>query len=519
MIQQQLRRSAIVSAAASVALALLPALAAQPAEGEDPVAVKRDIGPAEGPARQSNLTCIGKLRAKRSEEIPGSCWGVACHWIAVKHELTTEQRVEQLAKLGAKWGLLVPDWDLIETEKGKYEFNGPEQRLDDAVHGMMKRKITPIIQIYGGNRLYMPAALDPNKRQLADAAELLDNPEVRQAWHRFLEAMVRRYRAHVKVWEIWNEPNGPWFWQKPATVRQYGRMVREVSQLIKSVDQDAVILAGSTAMIPTGFFEGLLASEGANHFDFCSMHPYGALPEQADGGVRALRKLLDSRGKSNLLWQSECGFPSNADTGGWGYGGPWNETKHAKWVLRRLLCDGSLDMKVSIYFILNDYPSIFEAGPHRGQIATNRKGLHYAGSWEPKHAAYAYQSLTSLFDDSLEPKPVQATFQIARSGSFSGVPPEKIRTYALAEKKTGSTVLAYWLGVPMQTDATAAMAKLTLAAEGIDQPVLVDLLDGRVYQIIASGRDNGRLTFEDLPLADSPMVLYDRSLVELVPVN
>ena len=272
-------------------------------------------------------------------------------------------------------------------------------------------------------------------------------------------------------------------------------------------------------MIPLGYFEGLLASEGANSFDFCSMHPYGALPEQADGSIRALKKLLDSRGKSSVLWQSECGFPSNADTGGWGYGGPWDETKHAKWVLRRLLCDGSLDMKVSIYFILNDYPSIFEAGPRRGELATNRKGLHYAGSWEPKHAAHAYQNLTSLFDDSLQSKPVEAAFQIIQPGSFAGVQPERIRTYALADKKTGSTVLAYWLGVPMQTDATAAKVKLALAAEGIDQPVLVDLLDGRVYQITASGGDNGKLTFENLPLADSPMVLCDRSLVESVPVK
>jgi len=439
-----------------------PALPAERAGCDDAVEVKRDIGPAKGPARQSNLECLGQLRTRRSEEIPGSCWGVSCHWIADKHKLTTDQRVEQLAKLGAKWGFLVPDWDRIETEKGKYDFNGPDHRLDEAVHGMTKRKIAPIIQIYGGNRLYMPAGADPNKRQLADAARLLDNPDVRRAWHRFLETMVSRYRTHVKVWEIWNEPNGPWFWQTPTTVGQYGRMVKQVSQIIKSVDPDAVILAGSTAMIPMGLFGGLLAGEGKDSFDFCAIHPYGALPEQADDSIRALQKLLASRGKSSVLWQSECGFPSNADTGGWGYGGPWNETKHAKWVLRRLLCDASLGMKVSIYFVLNDYPSLFEAGPRRGQMATNRKGLHYAGSWEPKHAAHAFRNLTGLFDDRLESKPAQAAFQIVQSGSFPDVPPEKIRTYTLAEKKTGSTVLVYWLGVAMQTDAVPAKVKLTL---------------------------------------------------------
>ena len=32
---------------------------------------------------------------------------------------------------------------------------------------------------------------------MADAARLLDDPETRQAWHRFLEALVRRYQASV----------------------------------------------------------------------------------------------------------------------------------------------------------------------------------------------------------------------------------------------------------------------------------------------------------------------------------
>lgn len=519
-------RLAILTLLGSLAFGLTAAWPTGRDVSADEIKVMHDMGPAQGPGRQSNLKYLGELRARRSEEIAGSCWGVSCHWIVDKHELTTEQRVEQLAKLGAKWGFLVPDWDRIETEKGKYDFNSLGHRLDDAVDGMVKRKIRPIIQIYGGNRLYMPAAADPNRRQLANAAKLLDDPDVRQAWHRFLEAMVRRYQAHVNVWEIWNEPNGPWFWQGTATVNQYGRMVKNVAEIIKRVDPEATILAGSTAMIPMDFFQGLLESEGADSFDFCAVHPYGSVPEHADGAVRQLQKLLASRGKSNVLWQSECGFPSNADTGGWGYGGPWNEVKHAKWVLRRLLCDASLEMKVSIYFVLNDYPSIFEAGPRRGQMATNRKGLHYAGSWEPKHAAYAFRNLASLIDDRLEPidaignagpnKPTQAAFKIVEAGSFGDARPETIRSYALAEKTTGATVLVYWLAVPMQTESAAGRIRISLPGDAILQPVLVDLLDGRVYAVNAVERE-GQTVFEGLPVADSPVVLCSRRLVEMMP--
>jgi len=341
---------------------------------------RQDTGPAAGLAREARLACLGRLRQRRSEEISGSRWGVSCHWIADDHPLGIHDRLEHLSVLGVKWVLLVPDWDRIEQEKGRYLWNDPSHRLDDVVTGLVRRRIAPVIQIYGGNRLYMPAFADPNQRQLAAAAKLLDDPAVRQAWHRFLEALVRRYQAHVRVWEIWKEPNGPWFWQAPASVKDYGRMVKAVAEIIKRVQPEAVILAGSTANVPRDYLEAFLASEGAGSFDHWSVHPYGALPEATDASIRDIAKLLHTRGKSPLLWQSECGFPSSTDTAGWGYGGPWDETKHAKWVLRRLLSDAALGMPVSMYFVLHDYPGMLEGGPNRGQMGINRKGLYWYGS-------------------------------------------------------------------------------------------------------------------------------------------
>ena len=349
----------------------------------------RDTGPAAGPAREAGLERLGQLRLRRSEGIGGSEGGVSCHWIADEHSLEIQQRLEHLSALGIKWAFLVPDWDRIEREKGKYDWNGPSHRLDDVVTGLVRRKITPIMQIYGGNRLYMPAQMDPNQRQLADAAKLLDEAEVRQAWHRFLEALVRRYQPHVRVWEIWNEPNGPWFWQTPTSVKDYGRMVKTVAEIIRRAQPEALILAGSTANVPRDYLEAFLSSDGAGSFDHCSVHPYGELPEASDGQILSAAELLRTRGKSPVLWQSECGFPSSADTAGWGYGGAWDETKHAKWVLRRLLSDAALGMPVSIYFVLHDYPGMLEGGPNRGQMGTNRKGLYWYGSWERKPAAHA----------------------------------------------------------------------------------------------------------------------------------
>jgi hypothetical protein len=471
------------------------------------------FGAVAGPASDCGLERVGQLRVRSSQQIGGSRWGVSCCWIADEHPLSVEQRLDHLSAVGAKWALVVPDWNRIEQQKGTYDWNTPAHRLDDVINGLVKRKIAPVIQVYGGNRLHMQTKPDANTRPLADATKLLDDPEVRAAWHRFVEAMVRRYRAQVKFWEIWNEPNGKWFWATPTTVKDYGRMVRDVAALIKRAQHDAVILAGSTANVPLDFLDGFLSSEGAGSFRHWTVHPYGELPEARDKPIRAIQDLLRVRGKSPAVWQSECGFPSSADTGGWGFGGPWDETKHAKWLLRRLLSDARLGMPVSIYFVLHDYPAMLEAGPDKSKMGINRKGLHRHGTWERKPAANAFAHLSSLLNNRFEfaPNTPPPHFEITANGSLAEPKTETIKTCLLKHKPSGQPALVYWLGVPMETKFRPARVTVTMPRVAIKQPVLVDLLDGKVYALPRGAR------FEDLPLADSPLVLCDSSAVEMKP--
>jgi hypothetical protein len=492
------------------------------------------FGAGAEPAREFGFLRIGQLRVRGSQEIAGSRWGVSCCWIADEHPLSVEQRLDHLSAVGAKWALIVPDWNRIEQRKGMYDWNTPAHRLDDVINSLVRRKIAPVIQVYGGNRLYMQTKPDANNRPLAEAVKLLDDPEVRAAWLRFVEAMVRRYRAQVKFWEIWNEPNGEWFWATPTTVKDYGRMVRDVATLIKRAQHDAVILAGSTANVPLDFLDGFLSSAGAGSFRHWTVHPYGELPEARDKPIRAIQDLLRTRGKSPAVWQSECGFPSSADTGGWGFGGPWDEAKHAKWLLRRLLSDVRLGMPVSIYFVLHDYPAQLEAGPDKGKMGINRKGLYRHGSWERKPAADAFTHLSSLLDNrfDLAPTAPPPHFEITANSSFNpktevdrsaGIPAgstsvfgfkepklETIKTCLLKHKPSGQPALVYWLGVPMETKFRPARVTVTMPRAAIKQPVLVDLLDGSVHALPRGAR------FENLPLADSPLVLCDRSAVELM---
>jgi len=236
-----------------------------------------------------------------------------------------------------------------------------------------------------------------------------------------------------------------------------------------------------------------------------------------DSEIRRLQDLLASRNKSRVIWQTECSAPSSSDTAGWGGGQPWNETKQAKWLLRRFLSDASLGMVVSLFWTLNDCPGPIEQGPKKGGFGINHKGLYRWGSWEPKRACYAFQHLTSLLDSRLEARRINANFEIIQAGSFAGAHARTIRTFALADKKSGAPVLCYWLPVPMKTEVEVARVKVTLPSGAPPDPVLVDLLDGRVYTVSSSSISGGKATFEHLPLTDYPVVLCGRGIVEFAP--
>jgi len=236
-------------------------------------------GPAPGVVRETRLRSIGAVRLRRSEEIGNSRWGVSCHWIADKHPLTVSQQLEQIAALGAKTALLVPNWDLIERQRGRYDWNSAAHRLDDVVQGLARRKIRPVMQIYGGNHLYTPLS-PPHVPPGVEVPALCSDALARAAWHRFVKALVDRYHRDVKVWEVWNEPNIDWFWKPRSDARLYGRMVREISAIVRSVDARATVLAGSTAGVPLDFLGGLVDSDGKDSFDAVSVHPYAAVPDE-----------------------------------------------------------------------------------------------------------------------------------------------------------------------------------------------------------------------------------------------
>jgi hypothetical protein len=200
--------------------------------------------------------------------------------------------------------------------------------------------------------------------------------------------------------------------------------------------------------------------------------------------------------------QGENGCPSEKATKFALSNHPWTEFSQAKWDLRRMLGDLGHDVESAVFTICD-----FN---HTGR-EINRKGLLRATGDKKvekiKLAYYAVQNCVAVFDDSLERvnKPtITVTFE------------KSTASFAYRNKTTGKNLVALWdnSGVPDDAPVTRP-AQVLVKGLVINQPVWVDLVSGRIYEIPANRMQNADTVtiFKDIPLYDAPVLLAEKELV------
>lgn len=325
----------------------------------------------------------GSVSPRTSSSIESSPLSVGFETLDRQHFDPTKT-YEHLARLGVKWARCQTGWNRCEAERGVYTFGW----LDDVVDSLLEIGIQPWFNLGYGNPIYFPACEDPAAVGWAPVY----GEGVMEAWIAFTCALAEHFRSRVRHWEIWNEPNIVGFWkpEKPDA-EAYVRMVRKTVPVIRERVQDAFIIGGAFAGIPKGYMTACMDAGLAQHIDALSYHPYRAVPEAkyADE-VAFMRGLLDGQRPGIMLWQGENGCPS---VGGETSTGAlstleWDETRQAKWVLRRLITDLSLGVDLTSYYHTVDLVG------YRGK--TNFKGLLRGTEYSPKPAYTAMQHVLSL---------------------------------------------------------------------------------------------------------------------------
>jgi hypothetical protein len=153
-------------------------------------------------------------------------------------------------------------------------------------------------------------------------------PKRDSAFARFAAAAVRRYGPHgsfwkqypkvpreaITDWQVWNEPNLPYYWGGRPNAAAYTRLLRATYTAIKRVDPRAdVITAGMPYFGPDqsapSFYEDMLRDDAGRYFNSFAFHAYAPNPGAVLRRMNTLRALVNHfGGRRKDMWITEFGY-------------------------------------------------------------------------------------------------------------------------------------------------------------------------------------------------------------------
>jgi hypothetical protein len=301
---------------------------------------------------------------------------------------------------------------------------------------------------------------------------------------------------------MWNEPDI----NKQHTPADIAAFNFRTAEIIKRVIPDSRIaglsLASSSPKMLDDCLKALADKGKVGLFHWFIYHGYAMNPDSSYKNVEALKATLAKYSTTAKMRQGENGCPSELATKFALSNHPWTEFSQAKWDLRRMLGDLGHDVESAVFTICD-----FN---HAGR-EINRKGLLRATADKKvekiKLAYYSVQNCVAVFDDTLErvrEPNIKVTFD------------REVASFAYRHKQTGHHLLVFWDKSGMPDDAFVTRpAQVLVKGLSIKEPVWVDLVSGRIYEIPADRILNlgESTTFKDVPLYDAPSLLAERNLV------
>lgn len=403
---------------------------------------------------------------------------------------------EYLEPLGMRYLRLQAGWAKTEVVKGVYDWAWLDSIIDDAV----SRGLEPWVEFSYGNPIYEGGGTVFLVKKWPVSEEGVT------AWCNWVGAMVTRYKGKVHQWEFWNEPD-----DKEGDDSLIDLAIK-TARIVKEVDPESKIAAfglrgfGEQAQDKVRLLSNALKDNEKNLFDWISYHGYYFRPE--DSYLKcgaAYIKFLRELGWDIPIWQGEMGAPSTGFKGGGLSTYPWSEVSQAKFGIRKMLFDHSYGVRTSLFGIadMNYKGDAINIKNCKGLLETNDKN----DVVRPKLSYGTVRNMVSVWDNLDE---------ICDSTAISMESGDKvIAKFLYKDTETGLSSAVIWdyTKAPVD-DCTCEYKTVEISGFAGRSPVCIDLLTGRVTQIPFK-RKNGKTVFERFPLYDSPVVLCDRSLIEL----
>ena len=464
-----------------------------------------------------DLRRIGTLRPRAVSEIRDSNWTLGCETIE-RGYADFWQYAGYLAPLGIKTIRIQTGWARCEPKPGEFDFAWLDRIVDFAV----AKGLNVLLETSYGNPVY------PGAGGWDLGAGFPTSNEGLAAWDRWVETLSVHFRGRVRDWAMWNEPDirnpalpGHETAKSPEDIARFN--VR-TAKIIRRVIPDARIAGLSLASLSPELFEKCLAAMGEDVklFDWFIYHGYTQAPEAAYRSVVQLKAVLAKYHPAAKMRQGENGCPSELATKFALSGIAWSEYSQAKWDMRRMLGDLGHDVESSVFTICD-----FN---HAGR-EINRKGLLRANEGRKvvavKRAYYAVQNVASVFDADLSRVVSPAVTNVDASVAYYEYRTKAGRplyvfwtcgepTFVKSAANGGRRVMAVEYARPGDSFATRPTVFIA-KGEAMSEPVWVDLLTGRVYELPAScvRTVDGETFYLDVPVYDSPCVVTERAALHV----
>jgi polysaccharide biosynthesis protein PslG len=438
----------------------------------------------------------GKVKALHALEIETSRWSIGGETLD-RDYADYHAYKSYLGPLGAKRIRLQGGWAKCEQEKGVYDFAWLDAIVDDAI----AQGVQPWLQPSYGNPIY------PGGGEAILAGGIPTSVEALEAWDRWVEALVARYKDRVWEWEIWNEPDI----SKRFTAEEFAAFHVRTCDIIKRIQPEARIIAlGLAGLQRTEYVSSILdilKDQGKlDYFNVLTFHGYNPVPETSYDAIAALRNLVHSYNPNIEMWQGENGAPSTPL--GTAVGAmsklDWSELTQAKWVLRRMLGDMGNDVDVTSIFQIADMH--YKGGDHlkglnsKGLVKTNPDNSVVG----PKPSYFAYQNTASIFSG-----------EIQRIKNLKTSPHhENLQVFGFTKRGTSGNALALWIGGSKPEDVFEAQEiNMELSNISWKDPVMVDLLSGEVYGLSKKTiqKKGDKYLVSQIVVGDWPVLIIDKS--------
>lgn len=443
-----------------------------------------------------NMKRIGSIKPRSTKEIESSRLTVGCETIDRNHVVWDNYK-EYLPLLGVKKIRLQAGWAKCEKVPGVYDWKWLDEIIDYAV----ANNIEPWLQPSYGNPAY------PGGGGVNLLNSLMTSEEGYEAWDRWVEALVTRYKDRVKEWEIWNEPDLNGHIDAVSAAKLNLRTAEIINRIQPEAKIAGLAFASNSNKVYLNNFLKVIDDAGKlDLFDWISYHSYTMRPEDSynENKVLGLRTVIEKYSKNILLRQGENGAPSTYIPSFALSEYYWTEYTQAKYNMRRMLGDLGHDIETSVFTIIDIY---YNWGD---RAVLNTKGLIQSditmAAIRPKVAYYAIQNLAAIFDNNQVLNP---------EFKYSSTSKESLSVYGYRHQPTQTPLVALWLdGQNVTNSFSTTPVSITVENMNFKKPVWVDLMTGSIYEIPKSQwRKSGNSCTFNIPLYDSPVLIGEKSFL------